>query len=332
MSISLSVITSAMAEQRLSEFFCELPSYVEAVELYIFRDYDIHKLTEGRQNSFVLDILSGNQRQVIADNFIKAVEAAQDERLRFRSSSNLKIVSLATYLPQISDEQYNESMKKALLILIYIAKKLDCHIIELVCGTVMKRKELGKLEFIKEDYSDKLKQIIKLLCDRTVVSQAKRNKVFFALEFEYGVFNVLNGIAAINKLFELIREKRVKHIGLNLDIGHAIMINNKDRNFSPDFFREHGYDYYIMHSHISDNANGHYADLPPGYFHNAKPIGGKYSDWINLVKSVDTLFNNEREDGFFSHSISLELEAAHSVHWLHHGCRTVYYLINQYHR
>ena len=338
-TIELSVITSAVSNVPLDVFLCELPSYVTSIDLYLLRDIDIERLygTQGTTGiaQFIASMDDGD-----IDKLIRHVKSSLDRCRRSRSNvpycrSDVHVKSLATYFPQISNPKEAPMVKKALEQSIKIASMLECKCIEIVCGTIVDPGDLTKKasdgsEKIEPIYTikqvdEKIKELINVL--QCLCNLAEEKEVCFSLEMEYGPFHLLNCSESINTLFSMISgmkesDRLEKHVGLNLDIGHALMMERDDPSLYDTIQKNCG---RIIHSHISDNAFGHFADLVPGTIHSIEP-NGEFSRWINLWLKIarDTSIQHR----FFTKTISLELECAPTMHWMTDGLSRVLYMIN----
>jgi sugar phosphate isomerase/epimerase len=214
----------------------------------------------------------------------------------------LKIAALTTYYSNITspDEDLKGRTINILEKLIYLAGSLGANCIEIVGGT----RACGQFRDGEREYA--IRTLNPLAIESDLLSalmrlgQAARKKgVYLALEIEPGPIFALNNLRESIEMVTRLRRAVGDYIGLNIDIGHMIMSGEK-----PSALDRHKD--LVFHSHISDNAGSHYADLIPGTYHHSE-----FRDWLRFLYEV-----SEVDNGHFTNCVAIELEACPSPDWV----------------
>jgi class 3 adenylate cyclase len=224
--------------------------------------------------------------------------------------------ALATNFADISspDEARRRSIRDVLFKCAQLAAALGATCVEIVGGPSFRSKPSGEdIEIyagtdIVQERLDQLKKTLRELDD----SLDKANlPVGIALELEPGPAYLLNSIKRIQDVVLGNGNKYLKHIGINVDIGHLLLLSEQPERQSPDnvplsVLRSPDMMKRIMHFHISDHSLSHFCDLELASFHPPD----KFIPWIELY--LDTA-SSPICNPFFTNTIAIEMEASQSI-------------------
>jgi sugar phosphate isomerase/epimerase len=238
------------------------------------------------------------------------------------------ICGLATYLPDISlpgssgsDKRNRENTLRVLERLLELLAELrrydfSCRTFQLVAGHIIVRPEEDpkanppRLRCVERDacyeaLANSLARLTQTAAGMfpTDSRDAQSRSPLFALEIEPGASKLLrlDSEESRRELVTLIQ--RFPNVGLNLDIGHMLILKvNPQDIFRPELGSR------IVHVHISDNADSHFADLSVGSYHGDRV----FADWLRAL--VD---HSRRCRGLFQGCVSIEMEACGSADEVH---------------
>jgi len=173
----------------------------------------------------------------------------------------------------------------------------------------------------------------RILADGLAVLLKEIPDCAWAAEIEPGIDMLLRGKPQIKCFAEecdrLSKEKPglavASRVGLNLDIGHAILCGLEPSDFfwhkrsykNPTDFDVKDLMLPILHAHLSDHCRTHFADATPGTFHTRNV----FADWLTFFFSLKGAYAQMAESTpkagdwlqYFTNTISLELEASQSL-------------------
>ena len=293
--MDVSVITSCLWNWKLEDLLPFLSLHrVSKIDLYCFRDIDLQNLLPSEQGLPSYQKIQRINTQEVSRRISDLLKSGTIK-------PPLKVAALATYYSSIAspDENLKERTIGILEKMMYLAESLKTKCIEIVCGTKAYGCNDEKGEFAVRTReplmieSDLLKAMLQLR------SVAEKTEVCFALEIEPGPIFALNNLREAIGMVTRLREKVGDFVGLNIDVGHMIMSGEK-----PSILDKHRD--LIFHSHISDNAESHYADLIPGTYHYSE-----FRDWLKFLHKV-----SKEENGHFTNCVAIELEACPSPDWV----------------
>ena len=121
----------------------------------------------------------------------------------------------------------------------------------------------------------------------------------FSVEIEPSISRLVHDRPSLITLLTHLRnDKRFERVGINLDIGHMMIVGiEADELISLCGDR-------IVHAHISGNALSHFADLP---LHVDKDRG-RFKPWLEVLGKLQ-----EGGNSMYQGYVSLELEACQSI-------------------
>jgi len=247
-----------------------------------------------------------------------------------------QVPALATFFPEISSfsEEHAEQAGKALAGAVKLAISLGVGVVEFVLGRVVERchnSPLGystdsvlRCDFVhKADAKDRIKRAVEVL--EEFVYPVAKGHVTLAAEIEPGFSFVLNNRDNIEVFLSNLRDKGLADtIGLNLDIGHAIILatsKNKDDQITPSDARR--WRHHIFHAHASDNIGFHFRDLVPGTYHYLTEIKDDLTFWQWIKVCAECSAENDR----FSKYIAVELESSSRIQWIQRSLLRLAYTI-----
>jgi class 3 adenylate cyclase len=260
---------------------------------------------------------------------------AEDE-----ARTRLRIVSMTTSYPSISEMSRSAVGSQAgalpdsqgmavnsIVTLLKVAERLRLPCIQVRAGRRI-FKEKGTLKYNRDDPA--LQRLLQSLIEiyRQYHSDGKgklkpgKPKVALALELEPGESFLLRSLEHINRLSDKIQrsvhdgELPRDWVGLNLDIGHCLILKDGERVLPTEFPVENRLILPIYGAHISDHSIHHAADLAPGFFNKVTT----FDDYLKFyLKQVPGYYpQGSAMADYYSGHISLELEA---VGYLHHVAR-----------
>ena len=253
-----------------------------------------------------------------------------------------RVPALATFFPEITSfsDEHAEKTGQALINAAKLAVALGASVVEFVLGRVVERchnQPIGyeRARRLRCDYvckshpGDRIKRAGEVL--KHVVSEirssAETKDVKFAAEIEPGYSFILNSQRNVGSfLDELARRRIIETVGLNLDIGHALILGDslpEDERITAEtarLWKDH-----ILHAHVSDNIGYHFRDLVPGSFHH---LYGEYPEstfrqWIKLCAEC----SDENKD--FTKYLAVELESSSRIQWIQRSLLRLGYIIRE---
>jgi sugar phosphate isomerase/epimerase len=293
--MDISVITSCLWNWKLEDLIPFLSLHrVSKIDLYCFRDIDLQTILPGEQGIPPYERIQRINMQDVSKRISNVLKSGGGKQ-------PLKVASLTTYYSAITspDENLRNRTVSILERLIYLADSLKTKCIEIVCGARAFGSSSKEGEYSVQRRmplmieSDLLSAMLKLR------QAAEKKGVHFAFEIEPGPTFALNNLKEAIEIVCRLREKVGDFVGLNIDIGHMIMSGEKPSTLSK-------HKDLIFHSHISDNAESHYADLIPGTYHYSE-----FRDWLTFLHEVEEEGNDD-----FTNCVALELEACPSPDWV----------------
>ncbi len=343
--LKLSVINSSTENLLISELLIELWLLrVFAIDFY-HRGVDIENALD--INREVLERTSIAERY--ADpNIIRQLaqyirnekkEASRTIKKYFGESVSPKVFhvpALATFFPEISSfsDEHAEQAGKALAGAVKLAINLEVGVVEFVLGRVVERchnSPLGydtnsvlRCDFVhKADAEDRIKRAIAVL--EEFVYPVAKGHVTLAAEIEPGFSFVLNNRDSIEIFLSKLHDKGLTDtIGLNLDIGHAIILansENKDDQITTTDAKR--WKHHIFHAHASDNIGFHFRDLVPGTYHYLT----ERKDDLTFSKWIEVCVECSEENDRFSKYIAVELESSSRIQWIQRSLLRLAYTI-----
>lgn len=354
--LKLSVITSSIADMKISELFAELWALrVFAIDFYP-RGCDVqgalkidHQKLERKSllerfSNDEADKFVGNLAQYVEKQKEDAAKIIQDTYGALISTDIFHIPALATFFPEISSFNDSDAEKagKALVGAIKLATTLKAKVVEFVVGRSVERCHKTPIGYdgtrLRCDYinmsnpEERIKRVVEVLRD-VVVKNApevlKPGCVKLAAEIEPGYSFILNSHDNVNHFVAELADKRLLDgVGLNLDIGHALILSELEEGsgrtkITPETAKT--WRHQIFHAHISDNIGFHYRDLVPGQYHYLV-AGNDESDfrkWIELCAMCSEESKN------FTGYLALELEACSRIQWIQRSLLRLGYIVRE---
>jgi class 3 adenylate cyclase len=260
--------------------------------------------------------------------------AAEDE-----ARTRLRIVSFTTSYPSISEVSNSINQQiginqqidaqsvavTSIATLLKVAEKFRLPNIQLRAGRRLFKSTFDDGDHLayNRDELERLKQSLIQIYQAYHPTLKGHPKVAIALELEPGEGFLLRSMEYVrslrNDLYGMYdREELPKHwVGLNLDMGHCLILNNGNR-INPEEF-EDGLTHLLLPiygAHISDHSIHHAADLAPGFFNSVRSFDDYLTFYLNKVPHYYKPGSVQAK--YYSGHISLELEA---VEYLHHVAR-----------
>ena len=283
--------------------------------------------------------------QRIADYVNQEKEQAKDKIAKVFGevvpATHFRFPAVATYFPEIAsfDDGLRETAGQALRNAVRLADKLGARVVEFVIGRTVERCHCSpngfpnggplRCDFVhSSEARDRIKDVVKTL-RQEVCATARDHKVKLAAEIEPGFSYVLNSSDHVNLFLNEVQKAGIGDVvGLNLDIGHLLILSEYPDSSSPiapeTAMR---WSKYIYHAHASDNIGHHYRDLVPGTLHSLGRDDEEvtFRDWINVCALC------AKENPGFSRYIAVELEGCNRLQWVQRSLLRLAYLIRQVH-
>jgi sugar phosphate isomerase/epimerase len=374
--LRLSVITSSAGDMPIRELL---------VELWLLRTYAIDVYPRGCD---VREVLSGQswediERHDISSRFSDPVFVAkfgEYVRREMREAAKIihrefgvsvtpglfKVPAIATYFPEISSFIPDVAKKAghALVGAVRLASQLKARTVEFVLGRCAERcreppigmEETNLLcEYVfEEDAQQRIPAVVDVLRE-VVVPEAKARGIRLAAEIEPGYSYILNSSENVQGFLAALKKAGIDDVvGLNLDIGHLLILNQMPGcNMSPDVAC--GWVNHIFHAHVSDNAGFHFSDLVPGTYHllldqegdpdeddseDELPVSDElpvFEKWVRLCYdlgqegrlhgSARDRSPRERAGRSFSGYIAVEMEGCSRFQWVQRSLLRMGYMI-----
>ena len=257
----------------------------------------------------------------------------------------LLVPALATNFPNISNVSNSNARNRAvedLAICLMVADQIHAKVVEVVCGRRIKiRKEDGctKATISHPENENVVETIRQCFAESILEAFAKAKtglgerypRCAVALEMEPDILALARSpedwrkvldtlLAHIGRLPERDREELISRAGLNLDIGHLLVAQDRESPETRGQFLQNvlvflgNYEQFIFHAHIGDHAlGGHWVDAPLGRFHDTKdyvPLLKFYGELIRKFHAEPIVNSHPR---YFTGTIAIELEACGEV-------------------
>jgi len=320
--IKVAALTSYSSEP-LDKKIRDLASHGQTLlDLYCFCPNDLPSLsTRTSHSAWPRRIL----QQLTPDKAAAKLRAMCDEAAEKANTRRIDICGLASFLPDISlpdkASTLNPNGRTVTIqvlqrLLDFMAalrrKRFACRVLELVAGHTVVRAD-GRLQ----EGRPVLKLLDENACYEALGDSLQklvdyRSRVFpedppaLAIELEPGAC-LLRDWRSLEKLLQVV--KSLPLTGVNVDIGHMIILG-LDR---PHLFEGPVKD-YVVHSHISDNARSHFADLPVGTWHPKE----LFLKWLRSLHD-----HAAGESPCYQGFLSVELESLGDVRRVAHTCAKV---------
>lgn len=315
--LGVSVLTSCLNHD-IRSFLEEMGSQnISNIDLYCFGDQDLDRIAP--------DWAEKGVTKTIAELPMEQLEAATKGVIKQYESDNsreVNVVAVATYMPDLSshDLEKQDVCIEALRKMVELCARLESNYLELVVGT--KYTSRTRDDVVNVDRYKRREKQQRIFESLTKVAKLAFEKhVHLCLEFEPGAGYILNSAEEGLKLFDMLKQMDsdlYSTVGLNIDIGHMLIMDIKPHVLAPVQDK-------IYHSHISGNANSHFADLIPGTFHtlSTKAEGNCFSCWLAFLRRLCATSKH------FSGWTAIELEASDNREWVFSAHRRVTHLISR---
>jgi len=335
-----SSVISSSSPTRLAEFAHESRRCgAQNIDVYTFRHRDVTELRKwaaDKSHSELQSLLDANStvaailqdRNACSQAFEWLVEQLQD---------GPRIGGFATYLPSISSNQLKvrqsaiEALVNCIVGAIRTKKTLEGSealgqanpaIIEIVGGSCVDVESGGKIRI--EDRTNKIEQLgesINEVIDRVLNSPGVSAEDCWAIgtEIEPGLSYVLDSLESFGKLRKCLNEAAVQHCGVNLDIGHMMILEEPDKSIEDVVDS-------IVHTHVSDHPTGiHAKDWYIGAWNPVEICGSPFAQ--HLAKLSQRL---AAESLPFSGCLALELEGCSRLSWVRASIGSLNYLLDRF--
>jgi len=272
------------------------------------------------------------------DWLLKEIQGAEN-----RARTRLSIVSLTTSFPAISESAQAETREHAISCvfqLLQVAALLHLPCIQIRAGRRIyssTRPGDRKVPFLFDGEDEALLRVRASLIEvwQRYKGEEKRRGIpaapAVALEIEPGESFALRGMAQLDHFGSLVKDA-VKEghlpphwVGLNLDVGHALIFDHGDPVKCKEFLKGSELVLPIYGAHVSDHSLHHAADLPPGFFHTTDC----FDDYLRfyLVDVPATLDPEAKK--YYSGHVSIELEAVKYLHHVTRAHRVINYRLSE---
>jgi len=348
--LKLSVISSSTEDMDLSKIFEELwllRTY--AVDFYP-RGYDIKESgicsNDELENATLLKRLCDfNNVDKLATYINRQKEiAAESINKLFNTDINADLFvlpALATFFPEIAstarDGKNADEAGIALANAVRLAAKIKAKVVEFVAGRTVERCENKPtkehaikcdriLKFKHNETIDRVVSILDKHVKPALIEVQNKYPVRLAAEIEPGFSYSLNNFQHVDYFLKRLEDVNLNElIGLNLDVGHLIILNNspvESDHITPHLAKS--WIDKIYHAHISDNIGYHFRDLVPGSFHD---LQGAEDDNDNFANWVKLCLDCAKENNFYSGYLAVELEGCSRIQWVQRSLLRLGYLI-----
>lgn len=283
---------------------------VDTLDLYCFELSDREDLLDkkiarlavpGESNTFCLGDI--DKKTYVEHELFEWVVEQLDTAER-RCGKRMSIAAVTTDFSSISDPARRKSRKIAihnLVCVLRLAHLLGLKTVQARAGRVLYPHSSGDRR--KAMLSPTTESITRILNALREVDKEVGVEIGIALEPEPGVAHVLRDLKALEELWQTLRSTRYDclRVGLNLDVGHMFVMA-----VEPDILRERLSSLPpVLSAHISDHSIDHFADLPPGTFHDTD----QFRDWLRLFFTDVPAALPKTYEPFYTANISVELEA-----------------------
>ncbi|MGE4179972.1 MAG: hypothetical protein AB7J34_09125 [Limisphaerales bacterium] len=304
---------------------CQLPAALRGVEVYAFMSRDLQDLGVTSDLRHPVHVLAEKEKDPRERDRVAARIA---ERLK-QHYSGRTITGFATYLPELRSpvpeialmaSRYFQFLVRTAACLNRIQAVDGTFTIELVAGAVFD----GLWPAVSKYGPDNNGYGVNLISKEKVHRRILRNilpavkladrintpemRVQFAFESEPGALFALHTfqdlVRFVDKLDNLPEsDPRHRLVGLNCDIPHWAFLSDVTIERLSETPQGRAVVQRIVHAHISDHTEGHWADNPLYTSHDAED----FIPWIRLLEGLD--FGRPARLPKFSGWVSVELEA-----------------------
>lgn len=303
-----SIITSC--NEGLDEALQKLPEDCLYADLYAFMGCDVEKILNAERTHSAKAMAAMASDDSALDRVIRKIK----EILASRHRGKLIFRAIASFIPEAAstDPTVRRIGCRALLFLAKLADGLNrsghqIQAIEIVGGArphdMWLGKELNGTKTSRLIGKNAQPEEIHILLAKSLtmaVKQTPHITIPFAVELEPGPLFALNSLEAMENFFNIadqgLNPQQRKRVGMNLDIAHLGLLGGiqaSDFARSPLMKR-------VVHAHVSDFSNAHFADIPLGTYHSGEDF---FAPWIDLLKDLPSPF---------SRTVSMELEMCSS--------------------
>lgn len=279
------------------------PARARFAEIYAFMQADAKDLG-GR--SVLTEMLEKNQGEIpsaLDRMSLLARSPGQAKNLAKRigrhfSNEDVKITSIATFLPEISaagtKPELWQKAQDALCFLVDLLKDLQelghpADILEFVAGCRIDGLWPGRNvtthdEVYMANRANKEQSISRLLERLKPIASRTEGKVHLAVELEPGPLFVLGGWDSLLMFCKQVEadEDLKDTVGLNLDIPHWAFLSGitvEQVRQTPAVYNR------IIHGHISDHSKGHFSDNAVQSIHDQQ----SFKPWIDLICELNAI-------------------------------------------
>ncbi len=304
--------------------------------------------TEAANQAEFIANLSDRHLEWTARYFDEAIARANSELIPPRQG-DICVTALSTFFPDISrtgpgSQAIQGAAVRALRNSLKLATHLKrlgghpCSCVEAVCGSWVEthptrsgsnakasadsNDETCTISFSTKD--TKFDCLIRAVAD-AIEGAGEDCEACVALEIEPGPFYLLNNAPSVELFLDKLEKTKnlqmatKDRIQLNLDIGHALVIDKAVQGSLWSVLHKDRSQRKIVHAHISDHVDWHCVDLAPGAKVSVGPES-MYRDWLDFYLGLS-------RNTFHTGAIALEMEAASSIVALLTGLRRTSYLL-----
>ncbi len=250
-----------------------------------------------------------------------------------------RIPAVATFFPDLvsREERLADQAGEALAGAIRLAAALGAGVVEFVLGRTVERchnspANLGEHTGPRCDYVYESDPVIAIKRAVAVLKKhacpvARDLGIRLAAEIEPGFSYVLNSRSTIDAFLSELNNRSINDcVGLNLDIGHLIILSHTTKplnRITPNIARH--WKKSIFHAHISDNIGHHYGDLVPGVLHDLYAADDEeaFDKWVKFC------WECAKDNEMFTGYLAVELEGCSRIQWIQRSLLRLGYLIRQ---
>lgn len=315
-------MTSVRPESRLDGLRVAATHGIEYVDLCFFGENDFRSVPESRAREQLMRCADET-----LDSIVQDVRTAERER-----GTLLSFPAFATNFPNISDPFRQELRERGLIQLactLILAHMMEVGVVEIVCGRrvthirtngdhhishPLDKETLAKIrECFVESVSTAYELAHAALYDEPDVA--------IALEIEPGAAFLAGNIEEAAELLADLRARmpsRSDKFGLNVDMGHMLLVYPEitkandvrklllTRLADGNTGKEIPLTQLVMHAHISDHVEGHFADGPVGAFHDL-------SDFLGWLEQYRAIGQDPVRSAYYTSTVAIELEASENI-------------------
>ncbi len=301
---------------------------VRYIDLYAFQDDDKDDLKDmcARRPQTVTDLCRHMRVDDVAARLVESLPPAMQSRV---GTADSPFRALASSFPEVSDPQKDVRKRacEAVLNCARLADRLGAACVEVVGGPSVKFRVDGRRGSRRPADSSGIilgrpPRRPQPIAGKSVVTErreclaaslgsisaeiAKEGlNVVVALEVEPGPAYLVptpEVALAVLAMVDAESPATASRVGLNLDIGHMLLL--EDRGLRPsDAFKSPDALNRVFHAHISDHSLAHFADLAVPTFHTRSA----YDPWLRLYRDLAA---QPEQYPMCSGAVAVEMEAA----------------------